>query len=189
MRNRLVKAISTILSVLVCALVLTGCEQKSKVIDNSVYFNDVANYSTYNSSTKKTASFGGLIVGDGATAFQYTSIDVLGNLKWIGGMYIESVSFTFTASAPTTLELDFTIANVKNTTNFNSEQDYYYYLAETSLVIGESNKGTYTFLVNDYISDTKAPQFLLNIDNLCYQTDSSLTLKLTKFEVRGYHEV
>ena len=189
MKNRLVKAFSIVLSVFVCLVMFTGCKQKSKIIDNSVYFDDVANYSTFNSSTKKTASLRGLIVGEGATSFQYTSIDVLGNLEWIGGMYIESVSYTFVATAPTTLELDFTIANVKSTTNFNSVDDYYYYLAETSLEIGESKKGTYTFLVNDYISDTKAPQFLLNIDSLCYQTDNSLTLKLAKFEVKGYHIV
>lgn len=189
MKKRLVKALSIVLSVFACMVVFTGCKQKSKVIDTGVYFDDVANYSTFNSTTKKTASLGGLIVGDGATAFQYTSIDILGDIEWIGGMYIESVSYTFVTTAPTTLELDFTIANVKSTTNFNSADDYYYYFAETSLEIGESNKGTYKFIVNDYISDTKAPQFLLNIDSLCYQTDNSLTLKLAKFEVKGYHVV
>ena len=81
-----------------------------------------------------------------------------------------------------------TIANVKSKTNFNSTLDYYYYNAQTSLVIGEKRTGTYTFLINDYIDDLKAPQFLLNIDNLCYQNDNELTIRLLDFKVSGYHE-
>ena len=53
MKKRLVKAFSIILSVFVCVVLFTGCKQKSKVIDNSVYFDDVANYATFNSTTKK----------------------------------------------------------------------------------------------------------------------------------------
>lgn len=188
MKNRLVKIASIILSVVAFAFVFVACDEPAKIIDNSVYFDDTINFSTYASTSKKTASLESIVLADDANGFQYTSIDILGIKKWIGGMYIESVTYTFETSAPTTLELDFTIANVKSTDKFNSSLDYYYYSAETSLVIDETNRGSYTFLVNDYISDTKAPQFLLNIDNLCYQTDNSLTIKLREFKVAGFHE-
>ena len=36
--------------------------------------------------------------------------------------------------------------------------------------------------------DLKAPQFLLNIDNLSYQNNNELTVKLLDFKVSGYHE-
>ena len=187
MKKGLLKIACLILTVVLGATIFVACEEPSKIIDNSIYIEDTINYSTYESSTKKTASLSQVVLGEDATAFQYTSIDILGNAKWICGMYIESVTYTFEASAPTTLELNLMIANVKATTNFDSAKDYYYYTAKTSLVIGESKTGTYTFLINDYIHDTKAPQFLLNIDNLCFQTNNSLTLKLKDFKISGYH--
>ena len=169
-------------------LMFVGCGTSTKYIDNSVYFDDTINYSTFSSSTKKTASLSQIVLGESATAFQYTSIDILGVKSWISGMYIESISYTFETSAPTTLELDLTIANVKNKTNFNSTLDYYYYNAKTSLEIGEKCVGTYTFLIEDYVDDLKAPQFLLNIDNVCFQANKELTIKLLDFKVSGYHE-
>ncbi len=188
MRNRLVRLACLVFAIFSSMFIFCACGSKSNIIDNSVYFDDTINYSTYTATNKKTASLSQVVMGEGATAFQYTSIDIIGIKSWIGGMYIESVTYTFETSAPTTLELDLTIANVKTKTNFNSTLDYYYYNAQTSLSIGEKGTGSYTFLVNDYIDDLKAPQFLLNIDNLCYQNDDELSIKLLDFKVSGYHE-
>lgn len=102
-------------------------------------------------------------------------------------MFIESITYTFETNAETTLELELILTNVKSTTNFNSTNDYYYYNSKTSLVIGEKLIGSYTFLIDDYINDSKAPQLLLNIDSISYQTNNELTIKLLSFDVAGYH--
>lgn len=175
------------MSVFSLAFLMTACEDKTNVISNAVYFDDTINYATYASSTKKTASLSDNVLGEEGTAFQYTSIDILGKKKWICGMYIESITYTFETNAETTLELELILTNVKATTNFNSADDYYYYTAKSSLVVGEDLTASYTFIVNDYINDSKAPQLLLSIDNVCYQTNSSLTVKLKDFKVSGYH--
>lgn len=187
MKTKLARIACLIMSVLCISFVMTGCESKTNIISNAVYFNDTINYSTFASNSKKEASLEKLVLGDNAVSFQYTSIDILGKKKWICGMFIESITYTFETNAETTLELELILTNVKSTTNFNSANDYFYYTTKSSLVVGEDLTASYTFLVNDYIHDTKAPQLLLNIDNICYQTNNTLTLKLKDFKVAGYH--
>ncbi len=191
--KRLIKGIFAGALVAVCAICAVGCgngSAKAKPIDNSVYFSDEVFRKTYSTGVTQTSmSLSQNLLGEDGNAWQYTSIQIKGQKKWICSMTISKIDFVFEATHDTSLDLTLTITNVCKTDNFNKTEDLYYYESKTPLALKAGESQLISFIVEDRINATKAPTVTLTIEEECYKNNADLLITLKEFNVYGEHIV